>query len=126
MKLRISETAWSIGKSLYNRTQEVDPWEDGRDGGKSANKPSSEPPSLRLSASVNLDHVRSYRIRWICEHVVESSTHRGKGSACRRTHGSVDVNRLLEIRFPARADFHKDLSIRSHVEFSGAPETRKS
>ena len=69
MKLWISEMAWSTGRSLYNGTQEVSSQECGGRVETSTNDSPSEPSSLHFSASGN-DHVRSYRICWICGHVV--------------------------------------------------------
>lgn len=101
-KLRISETAWSIGKSLYNGVQEISSREDGRRVEISTNDSSSEPSFLHLSASQNVDQVRSYRMCRICGHMVVNfpPTDAKKVHA----HKRGNVNRLAETRFPARTN----------------------
>ena len=101
-KLWISETAWSIGKSLYNGAQGISSREDGRRVETSTNDSSSKPSFLHLSASQNVDQVRSYRMCRTCGDVVV----RFPPTEAKKVHAHKrgDVNRLTETRFPARAN----------------------
>ena len=106
-KLWISETAWSIGKSLYNRTQRVS--SSGAEGGKIYGRfvfQTLVPPpfSWRLGPQPFIPDMFDLQTRSRKVFIRRDEKTLCKKTLCKDTHKIGDANRLLKTRFPARTN----------------------